>query len=276
MPESPANGARRELDNRPSPGPPGPGLVSARLLAADVKTQIRRLGGNFMKSAQARGDAAALGLADLPYYFAGRGGVLGDIDEDAAATLFHFFPAELARASWQSARERMPPLDIAQRYAATCRAWGRERLGDWPPAARLAELLELVADAASAAGLPLFAAWRSVPLPADGPGRATQLAHVLREHRGGHHAIAVLASGLDPLLAVLARDDGATRARQLHWAEPFPPLTDEIRVRRRAIEELTDDLAAPPYTVLDDAEAEELKILLGQAYRLAVPHAGPA
>jgi hypothetical protein len=223
-----------------------------------------------MKSAQALTDAAALGLDDFPYYFAGRGGVLGDIDDDAVGALFHFFPAEMTRACWQAARKRMPLRDIGLRYAGTCRAWGRARLGQWPRAERLAELLECIAGAASSTGLPLFAAWRSVPLPDDGPGRAVQLAHVLREHRGGHHAIAVQSSHLDPLLAVLARDNGEERARFLHWAEPFPPVTDEIRERRQAIEELTDDLAAPPYAVLDDAQAAELKILLDEAYTIAV------
>jgi hypothetical protein len=225
-----------------------------------------------MKSARARDDAVMLGMDDFPYYFAGRGGVLGDIDEDAIGTLFHFFPIELVRANWQTARELMSPRDIGLRYAETCRSWGRERLGEWPQASRLAELLELIADGASAIGLPLFAAWRSVPLPDDGPGRAVQLAHVLREHRGGHHATAVLASGLHPLLAVLARDDGAKRARELHWAEPFPQVTEEIRARRLAIEELTDDLAAPPYVVLDDAEADELRALLASAYNICARH----
>jgi hypothetical protein len=250
-------------------------MVNARVLAADVKTQIRRLGGNFMKSARAREDAVMLGMEDFPYYFAGRGGVLGDIDDDAIGALFHFFPTEFARAHWQAARELMPPREAGLRYAETCRSWGRERLRQWPHASRLAELLELIAHAASAAGLPLFAAWRSVPLPDDGPGRAVQLAHVLREHRGGHHATAVLASGLDPLLAVLARDDGATRARELRWAQPFPRVTGEMRARRLVIEELTDDLAAPPYVVLDDAEAAELRALLAGAYNIAVLDAKP-
>lgn len=254
----------------------GPFTIDNRALAADVKTQIRRLGGNFMKSAQARSDAAALGLADLSYYFGGRGGVLGDIDDDVIGTLFHFFPADVARASWQAARKRMPPHDIGLRYAETCRAWGRLRLRRWPRAERLAELLESIADAAADTGLSLFAAWRSVPLPDDGPGRAVQLAHVLREHRGGHHAIAVLASQLDPLLAVLGRDDGAKRARQLHWAEPFPPVTSEIQERRKEIEELTDDLAAPAYAVLNDTQAAELKTLLGEAYTAAVLNSGTA
>lgn len=72
--------------------------MSARAVTIDVKTQIRRLGGTFVKGAEARRDAAALGLAGFPYYFAGRGGVLGDVDPDAVAALFPFFPAELVRS----------------------------------------------------------------------------------------------------------------------------------------------------------------------------------
>ena len=147
---------------------------------------------------------------------------------------------------------------------------GTTQLGEWSGAGRLAELLARIADAAAAPGLPLFAGWRGVPLPADAPGRAVQLAHVLREHRGGLHAIAVLAGGLTPLQAVLARDDGPARARFLRWPEPYPQVSEEIRERRLAVEELTDDLAAPAYAVLDDAQAAELKDLLSRAHRLAV------
>jgi hypothetical protein len=266
--ESWTDGEGREFYSRRLASSADPLTAVSRALTSDVKTQIRRLGGNFMKSAQARHDAAALGLPDLSYYFAGRGGVLGDVDDDAIGTLFHFFPTELVRAHWQVTRERMSPRDVGLRYTETCRNWGRARLQGWPQVERLAELLEFIANAASTIGLPLFAAWHSVPLPDDGPGRVVQLAHVLREHRGGQHAIAVLA--------VLSRDDGAARARLLHWTEPFPPVTDEIRARRQAIEELTDDLAAPPYAVLDDAEAAELKCLLDAAYRTAVVSPGTA
>jgi hypothetical protein len=244
--------------------------VNGQAFAADVKTQIRRLGGTFMKSEQAHRDARLLGLADFPYYFAGRGGVLGDIGPDALAALFPFFPAELVRAGWRTGRCRLPPHQAGLRYAETCQSWARARLAGFAGAERLAELLATVADGAASSGLPLFAGWRAVPLPADPPGRVVQLAHVLREHRGGLHAIAVAAAGLTPLQATLARDRGQTRAQFLRWTQPYPEITDGVRKRRAAAEELTDQLAAPAYAVLGNTQAAELRKLVGQAYRRAV------
>jgi hypothetical protein len=242
----------------------------ARRLVSAVKTGIRRLGGTFMKSAEARGAAARLGLPGFTHYFAGRGGVLGDVRPDVAATAFAFFSPPFVRDHWQAGRTRLCPEQAALSYAEVCRAWGRTHLADFSDVERLAELLWLVARDASAAGLPLFAGWRAFPLPDDAPGRVAQLAHVLREHRGGLHTIAVLARGLTPLEATLARDDGDQRARFLRWPEPYPAVTDEVRRRRRAAEELTDDLAAPAYTILDATQRAELKILLDRAYDRAI------
>jgi hypothetical protein len=242
----------------------------ARAFVADVKTCVRRLGGTFMKSAEARQDAARLGLPGFTHYVAGRGGVLGDVEPDVAATAFAFFPAPFVRDHWRAARERRHPKRSASCYAETCRAWGRAHLADAPGLERLADLLRLVAGSASAAGLPLFAGWRELPLPDDAPGRVVQLAHVLREHRGGLHTIAVLASELTPLQATLTRDDGGRRARFLQWPEPYPFVTEELHRRRRAAEELTDDLAAPAYAALDATQRTELKTLLDQAHDRAI------
>ncbi|HEX6471602.1 MAG TPA: hypothetical protein VF069_21055 [Streptosporangiaceae bacterium] len=242
----------------------------ARALAADVKTCVRRLGGTFMKSAQARRDADRLGLPGFTYYFYGRGGVLGDIEPDIAATAFMFFPPAFVRDHWLAGRGRLRPHQSALCYAETCRTWGRAHLAHIPGADRLAELLRRVAESAPATGLPLFAGWRALPLPDDAPARVAQLAHVLREHRGGLHAIAVLATGLTPLEATVARTDGERRAKFLRWPEPYPTVTDEIHRRRQVAEELTDDLAASAYAVLSAAERTELRTLLDRAYCRAI------
>jgi len=153
------------------------------------------------------------------------------------------------------------------RYAAACHEWGRVRLAGWSGADRLAELGLRIVAAADVAGLPLFASWRVAALPDDAPARAAQVLHVLREHRGGAHAIAVVASGLTPLESILAGPGGEANAEFFEWTGPFPDLSGstDLQARRAACEQLTDRLVAPAYTVLDPTERHELVSLLSDA-----------
>lgn len=246
-------------------------MASPVELTAAVKTHLRRLGGAFMKSRQASDGAAAMGLGGFGYYFGGRGGVLGAVDADVVAAAFGFFPVGFVREQWALARAVADPPEYVLHYAHTCHAWGRDRLGDFPGAARLGDLLQRVADAASVVAAPLFAGWRRVPVPDDPPARVAHLSHLLREHRGSAHLTAVLAGGLAPLEAILTRDGGAGRARFLHWPEPYPPVTTALLRRRARVEKATDRLAAPAYAVLDAAEAGELRALLATAYDTGFP-----
>jgi len=99
------------------------------------------------------------------------------------------------------------------------------------------------------------------PPPDDLAGRAAQLGHVLREHRGGAHGVAVLAPGLSPLEAVVA--NGGTETAALYgWSEPYP---DPDPGRAAEAEALTDALAAPAYDALSPGERETLLGLLDAA-----------
>ena len=149
------------------------------------------------------------------------------------------------------------------------RAWGRARLAGLEGAGRLAELLSWVVDSADVAGLPLFAGWRAVALPDDDLGRAEQLLHVLREYRGGLHLVAVLASGLTPLQAVLAGPGAVGNASFFGWEEPFEDVTGAATARSAA-EALTDRLITPAFDVLGHDERVELLTLLESATTTAV------
>jgi hypothetical protein len=108
-------------------------------------------------------------------------------------------------------------------------------------------------------------------LPEDDRARVIQLAHVVRELRGGLHVIAVLASGLSPLEAILSGHsailrNGEPNAVYLGWPRPYPEVTEEMR-RRADAERLTDELMAPAFAALDKTEADELVALLEKAER---------
>ena len=95
--------------------------------------------------------------------------------------------------------------------------------------------------------MPLFAAWRAMPLPDDSPGaRAAVLAHLLREHRGAAHLLAVRASGLSPLEAIIAGPEGEAGATAFGWQPPFPPFEPLVR-RRSWAEALTDRIAGEAF-----------------------------
>jgi hypothetical protein len=121
---------------------------------------------------------------------------------------------------------------------------------------------------ADAAGMPLFAAWRAMPIPEDSLGaRAAVLLHLLREHRGGAHILAVRASALTPLEAIVSGPDGEAGATAFGWQPPYPPFAPLMRKRTWA-EALTDRIAGEAYRTLEPGERRELADLLQEAREL--------
>ncbi|MGW6333418.1 SCO6745 family protein [Nocardia rhamnosiphila] len=238
-------------------------------VGATVNAHIQQLGGGFMFSREAREYAAETGVDEFfGPYTRGRGGVLGEVDAEVVTAAFGFFPAHSVRAAWESVP--MPAAKAAHRYALACQDFGRRKLASFDEAPRLAELLDAVVAAADPAGLPLFAGWRAVPLPGDAAGRVMQLAHLLRELRGGLHLLAVRAAGITPLQAVLISgsplNDGPGQARWYGWPEPFEEISDEIRAAWQRAESITDDLIAPAFAVLGDEAGTELSRLVAAAH----------
>ncbi|GAC1327422.1 MAG: hypothetical protein NVSMB13_13690 [Mycobacteriales bacterium] len=235
---------------------------------AAVAPPIQKIGGAFMQQRKNATIAAELGMHPWALYYCGRGGVLGDVDADVVTAAFVFMPAAMVRKAWDRGRSVRPVQEMARRYAEICQEWGRTRFAGFEGAGRLAELAERVVEAVDPAGLPLFAGWRAMPLPEDAPARACQAVHLLREHRGGVHAVAVLASGLSPLEASVSITDGPGSPGFFGWPEPHPdpaPLAE----RRAAAEARTDELVAPAYAVLSADERTELAELLAAASAVA-------
>ncbi|WP_223167959.1 SCO6745 family protein [Nonomuraea sp. SYSU D8015] len=245
-------------------------MADPRTTAVQVKAPIGQFGGGWMISREAKAVCDEHGLGARELYFRGRCGVLGECDADVVASIAVFFPYQHVEESWNGGR-KIPVEQAVELYAEACRTWGRRKLGGHDGCARIAELLERVVERAPSTGAPLFAGWRTVPLADDPPARATQLMHCVRELRGGLHANAVIAAGLHPLEATLAADHDATPfghatgemiAKFFTWPEPYDTPSPEVVARRAAAEERTDDLMAPMFSVLDDAESDELIRLL--------------
>ncbi|GIJ70303.1 SCO6745 family protein [Virgisporangium ochraceum] len=236
--------------------------------AAAGKRAILKLGGAFGHDPRTMRRARQLGLTGWAFYVAGRGGALGDVRADTVAGVLGFIAPEAVHDGWEAARKVAPPLEIAAHNLGECCRWGRENLSTFFGLERVVELAERVVVSAEAAGLPLFAAWRSMPIPDDAPGaRAAVLSHLLREHRGAAHLLAVRASNLTPLEAIIAGPEKEAGATAFGWQPPYPAA--EPLMRRRAwAEALTDRIAGEAYRVLDPGERQELVELLETASKM--------
>ena len=153
----------------------------------------------------------------------GRGSVLGDVDADVVTCAFGFWPADVIREAWDAARA----VRLRDARARTPR----------PAAPGAARFAPSTAPAASPScsdgrrrrrcrGSPALAGWRAVPLPRR-PGRLVQQLHVLREHRGGMHLVAVVASGLRRCRRC-CRARAAPERRCLGWEEPFEDVSGHL------------------------------------------------
>jgi hypothetical protein len=187
--------------------------LSSHQAVQAVSRTIHDVGTTWMLDGEIARHAKRHGYGEgLQFYFAGRGGVLGDVDAGVVTAAMGFWAPELARAMWDEGVAVAGAREGARQYAQACADWGDQHLAGFEGGERLARLAEQLVDAADIAGLPLFAGWRSMPRPAPAPARLIHLIHLLRELRGGMHLLAVTAAGLSPLEAMLA-SDGAGQAR---------------------------------------------------------------
>ena len=237
------------------------------LTAAAARAAVHELGGAFAEDPKTLRRARELGLTGWSFYVAGRGGALGEVRPDTVAAALGFIAPDAVRDGWDTARRVIPPSQVAAHHLAECCRWGRERLDLFPSVDRLVDLAERVVLAADPAGLTLFAAWRTMPMPEDGPGaRAAVVAKLLREYRSGAHLLAIRAGGLTPLEALLASEEGEAAAVAYGWQPPFPPFEPLLRRRIRA-DLVTDRIVGEAYQSLDVAERGELVRLFDEAVK---------
>ena len=230
----------------------------------------------------------ALGFANYwDTYFAGRAAPLGRPTAEVVDALFYnFAPGEVARHIPKVWRTTTPEAAIAARRQGCVKAL-RRILGDrvdTPAFARATELLSRAATSAPSQGRPMYAALLALPVPDEVVARCFHAASLLREHRGDGHIAALMVEDVGGLEAhvLLALDISLPAAQfgRLHHlpAAQIEAVVDGLRHRglvdddgwfteqgravKRRVEEITDDLAAQPYEVLDPEERDELVRLL--------------
>lgn len=255
-------------------------------VAAATRRAVDELGDGFGTDPHTLRRARQLGLTGWAFQVAGRGGALGDVDAATVSAALGFLAPDAVREGWTAARRVISPAQAARCWLIECCRWGHSRLEQFyalPPLVALAQ--RVVDGVAATAGLPLFSAWRAVPVPASSLGaRAAALCHLLREYQEGTLLLAVRARGMSPLQALLARShpgrpgpvlsgvyapvDGATAAaRAGGWAPPYP-YPAPLRRRWPAVRTLADRMVGAAYEVLDPGERAELVGLLTEAAEL--------
>ncbi|HKR70748.1 MAG TPA: hypothetical protein VJT16_18070 [Streptosporangiaceae bacterium] len=231
--------------------------------------EISYLGGLFYFAPQTLARAAELGLSPSQFYFVGRAGVLGNVGAAVADSALGYFAPSVVVRHWEAASKVLPPSEIAAAYLECCREFGRHHLSgeDW--LGPLCAAAESVLNAASSVALPLFAAVKALPLAEDLAAKAMQLVTSLREFRGGVHLMAIVASGLEPRVAHwLTRPDAWENFG--YQPSDIPEVGEEHRQRLMRADELTDQLTAPAFSVLDEPAAEALLTGL-EAMRVRLP-----
>ena len=250
---------------------PGEMPASSTTLATVVasKGPIGSLGGAWMTSEAEEQATLDAGLVGWQLYFLARHGVLGVVDADVVTAAAYVFPPEHVRANWESALAKQTPADGVELYLPLLHDWAREHLSSFAQGPRLSELADRIIREAPVEGLPLFAGWRAVPLPADPVAALGQRLNVLREHRGACHGVALTALGMSPLMAILTNQGGADNAEEYGWQPPFPKPEEPDRKLRREVEELTDAVVSRAYGVLSPSEQSEFVTLLDLAHSKA-------
>jgi hypothetical protein len=217
----------------------------ATALAAVRSTSvpIHDLGTSIYLSPDVFGWAAEWGYTNpFAFYFAGRGGMLGDVNADVVHAAMGWFAMDAVKSMFEEGAAVAGATGAAGHMAEAHGRWGRQHLSEVADLQPFVTVTEELVAGLDGSGLPLFAGWRSVTPEESVPGRAAQLIQMLREWRGGVHLVATTAVGLFPLEAILT-NEGPGQAKFFGWSEPFPDCSS-IMVKHTLAEEMTDQVMA--------------------------------
>jgi hypothetical protein len=231
---------------------------------------IHDIGTSAYLSADIAGWAAEWGWSNpFAFYFAGRGGMLGDVGADVVTAALGWFEPNAVRAMYSEGVGVAGATSAATRMAEAHGMWGEKHFGAVKGIDDIVAVTEEMVDGLEGSALPLFVGWRDAPRSESPAGRAAQLMQILREWRGGVHLVATTAVGLSPLEAILT-NEGPGQAKFFGWPEPFPDF-EPIRQRHDEAEKITDRLCASALAdALDEARYPDFQAGVA-ALRAATP-----
>lgn len=239
--------------------------MTSRALSDAVSPVFGDIGSKYMLDPATAEIGKAAGYSDgFSFYFAGRGGVLGDVDADVIHAAFMFFDQGIVRKMWERGVAVEGARKAGTRYAGAADTWGKAHLAKFANANRFNELAEKVVASVDPVGLSLFAGLRAEPLPTDAHARSYRLVTWLRELRGCLHINAVVAEGLNGREAVLASENGEFFAKLHGYQEPYADVS-HLKDNRACAEETTSKLMSAIYErSLTPAERAEFATLTAE------------
>jgi hypothetical protein len=178
----------------------------------------------------------------LAFYFAGRGGMLGEVGADVVIAAAGWFEPNAVKAMYGEGAGVAGARTAAARMAEAHGMWGDKYYADVEGLDGIVSVTAEAVDGLEGSGIPLFAGWREAERSDTAAGRAAQLMQILREWRGGLHLVATTAVGLSPLEAILT-NEGPGQAKFFGWSEPFPDCA-AIKAKHDEAEKMTDELCA--------------------------------
>ncbi|MFH0518054.1 hypothetical protein ACHBTE_12845 [Streptomyces sp. M41] len=246
---------------------------------------------------EARRRYADLGLSGHAGYFASRSAAFGRASAELVISTFYNFNPEVVRQALDGVWDTATPQQVLEaRYAAAGEALRRAGIHEPSDRDEILALSRRAAEAAcdSAQGRPLFAAHAALPWPQEPLLQLWHAQTLLREFRGDGHVACLLSEGVGGLEAlILHAATGDVPAGFLKVSRAWPEdewaavaerlrerglldgdsLSSEGAALRRHIEDRTDRLALPAYSVLGDTGCERLAEL-APSFGRAVVEAG--
>ena len=214
---------------------------------------INQAGNRFYFDADTMARGKELGLDGFRFYFLGRGGVLGDVEPAVIVAAFGYFSPGTVEMIWDSAKQIMAPREAAHEYLACADRFGIAKLDGLDVLDGFNDAAEKVVASVDRSASALFAGIAAEPLPDHPAARAYRNVCILRELRGSIHLLAIVATGVSPLVAhTIRRPDDVT---SFGW-ESSPDISDNDRALLDMADELTDRLLVRSIETLDDAQRE--------------------
>ena len=209
--------------------------------AAAVCDPFQELGAMHYFGPRAKAAAEELGIDQFRFYFAGRGGVLGNVSTEVFLSTFGYFNPEVVEKMWSSSKERCDVNEAATAQLNIAYEIGEESLGDIPGLAEAADAMGKLTSSVDVAALSLFAAFASRPVPEPAPHAFMHQTILFRELRGSIHLAAIAATG--------CRSRAAHQIRRPQDLEMFGyqdevEIPDEEKAAYSKVEPLTEGAMA--------------------------------
>ncbi|GAC1654299.1 MAG: hypothetical protein NVS4B12_26390 [Ktedonobacteraceae bacterium] len=228
----------------------------------------------------------AYGIGGRMGYFASRGAAMGAVSAEMIISAFYNFNPGLVRSAIPAAWQRATPAQIIDARFAGADVALRRVLGERVNNSEMAEAAQLAREASTACtpqGRITYAAHATLEWPTEPHMVLWHAITLLREFRFGGHVAALLTDGVGPCEALVMHagtgeasrqalqttrswsdeewEAAAQALRERDWLTPERTLTDEGKVHRDRVEQLTDQLALAPWQHLGEAKCERLREL---------------